>query len=202
MQEPKKIIPIRDQITDQIRSDIIAGDLAPNSKLNEQSLASRFGVSRGPIRDVLLQLTKEGLLVAKSNCGVSVNSALTSGLQQLMMDIRTRIEIYAIENLKDKLTEQDFAALEDILGQFQSAFDNEQYTEVTKADIEFHRYLVERAGGEELVNLWRPNVMRMRMNYKRISLPEESVDEHKAILEALRSGNIDQAITALKANIR
>ncbi|MGM8228671.1 GntR family transcriptional regulator [Cellvibrio sp. ARAG 10.3] len=202
MRETKRIIPVRDQIADQIRSDIISGDIPPNAKLNEAALAARFGVSRGPVRDVLLQLTKEGLLVAKNNCGVSVNSLLSPELQELMIDIRTRIELHALKSLKGKLQEADFAEIDAILDRLQDAFDNENYTEVTKADMDFHRYLVMKAGGEELVNLWQPIILRMRMNYKRITTPMDCVNEHKAVSDALRSGNIREATAALKANIR
>ena len=202
MRPSEKIVPIRDQIADQLRSDIISGDLAPDTKLNEQQLANRFGVSRGPIRDVLLQLTKEGLLVAKSNVGASVNKMLDSSMQQLMVDIRRRIEFHAVKRLKDKMTDEDFAALDAILGRFKESFEKEDFTEVTKADIAFHRYLVEKAGGQELVNLWYPVVLRMRMNYKRIDTPTDGVAEHRAIIDALRSGQTKDAIAALRANIR
>ncbi|WP_066965714.1 GntR family transcriptional regulator [Microbulbifer sp. Q7] len=202
MREATKIIPVREQIADQLRSDIISGELAPTTKLNEQQLANRFGVSRGPVRDVLLQLTKEGLLVAKNNCGVSVNSVLDPSMQELMIDIRRRIEVFAISQLKGKLSEMDFAELEDILDRLQDAFDAQEFNEVTKADIDFHRYLVQAAGGDELTNLWYPIVLRMRMNYKRISQPKDCVDEHRAILDALRANKINVATTALRANIK
>ena len=202
MRPSEKIVPIRDQIADQLRSDIISGDLAPDTKLNEQQLANRFGVSRGPIRDVLLQLTKEGLLVTKSNVGASVNKMLDSSMQQLMVDIRRRIEFHAVKRLKDKMTDEDCAALDAILGRFKESFEKADFTEVTKADIAFHRYLVEKAGGQELVNLWYPVVLRMRMNYKRIDTPTDGVAEHRAIIDALRSGQTKDAIAALRANIR
>lgn len=197
-----KIIPVRDQIAEQLRSDIIAGTLAPSEKLNEQALANRFGVSRGPVRDVLLQLTKEGLLVSKSNCGMSVNNALDPALQALMIDIRVKIEVFAIQSLTGQLDDSDFAAMADILNRIQGAFDTEDFTEVTKADIDFHRYLVAKAGGDELVNLWQPIVLRMRMNYKRIGSSEDCVNEHQAIVDALKASDSRGAVAALKANIK
>lgn len=202
MRPKEKIIPVRDQIADQLRSDIISGDLAPGTKLNEQSLANRFGVSRGPIRDVLLQLTKEGLLVTKSNVGASVAEMLSPTLQGLMIDIRRKIETYAAKQLKGELSDDDFANLDHILNEFESAFEDGDFTAVTQADIEFHKYLVEKAGGQELVNLWYPVVLRMRMNYKRIDTPAHGVGEHRAIVDALRADDFKQAAAALKANIR
>ena len=55
---------IREQVADQIRADVISGKLAGGTSLREQALAEQYGVSRAPIRDALLQLTQEGLLVA------------------------------------------------------------------------------------------------------------------------------------------
>lgn len=202
MRPSEKTVSIRDQISDSLRSDIISGELAPGTKLNEQGLADRFGVSRGPIRDVLLQLTKEGLLVTKNNVGASVAEMLSPSLQGLMVDIRRRIEMFAVKQLKGRLTEDDFANLDFILNEFKSAFKRGDFTAVTKADIEFHKYLVEKSGGHELVNLWHPVVLRMRMNYKRIDTPAQGVDEHRAIIDALRKNNVKEAAAALKANIR
>ena len=202
MRPSEKIIPVRDQIAEQLRSDIISGEMAPGTKLNEQGLATRFGVSRGPIRDVLLQLTKEGLLVTKSNVGASVAEMLSPSLQKLMIDIRRRIEAFAVKKLKGQLDKEDFESLDYLLERFKTAFEEGDFTEVTKADIEFHKYLVEKAGGQELVNLWYPVVLRMRMNYKRIDTPRDGVAEHLAIIDALRNDDVKLAAKALKANIR
>ena len=197
-----KVVSVREQIADQLRSDIISGDLPPDTKLNEQQLADRFGVSRGPIRDVLLQLTKVGLLVTRPNVGASVNTMLCQDLQKLMVDIRRRIEKFAAREVKGKLTSEDFVNLEVILKEFERSFKERNFTAVTKADIAFHQYLVEKAGGEELVNLWYPVVLRMRMNYKRLDDAAHGVQEHRNILEALRNDDTKSAIAALRANIR
>lgn len=202
MLNTNKIIPVREQIAEQIRSDIIAGDLAPGAKLNEQALAQRFGVSRGPIRDVLLQLSQEGLVVSKNNVGSFVNDQLSTDLQSLMIDIRRRIEEHAMKLLKGKLEESDFDHLDNVLQRLKESFAAKDFTAVTKADIEFHHFLVEKAGGADLVNLWHSVVMRMRMNYKRVDSPKDCENEHKAILNALRGGDTRGAIKAVKANIR
>src|SRR5438128_1384470 len=63
----------RHQITDRLREDIFSGRLAEGQRLQEAKLSAQFGVSRGPIREALAQLTQEGLLEAKPNRGVSVS---------------------------------------------------------------------------------------------------------------------------------
>lgn len=198
----KPIQSLRDQISDQIRTDIISGELQPGQKLREEVLAERFGVSRGPIRDVLLQLTKEGLLASKRNCGVSVNDTLAHEHQALMIDLRLRIESHCLRLLKGRLTDADFEALEKMIRDLGEALEKERFTAATEIDLSFHRYLVHAAGGDDLVNIWTPIVLRMRMSYQRISSPEQSIREHTRILHALRAGDKREAVQALKDNVR
>lgn len=197
-----KIVPVRVQIADQIRSDIIGGELSPGAKLNEQSLAERFGVSRGPIRDVLLQLTQEGLVVSKSNVGSFVNDQLDPEVQSLMVEIRRRIEEHSIKMLKSRMDEIDFEYLESVIVRITEAFNNKDFTQVTKNDIEFHYYLVHLAGGEDLSNIWQSVVMRMRMNYQRVDSAQDCEEEHRAILNCLKDKDVKGAINAIKNNIR
>ena len=62
---------IREQVANEIRADVLSGRLSAGTDLREQTLAEKYGVSRGPIRDALLQLTQEGLLEAKPNCSAT-----------------------------------------------------------------------------------------------------------------------------------
>jgi len=197
-----KILSVREQIADVLRSDIISGELEPNSKLNEQQLAERFGTSRGPIRDVLIKLTKEGLLVSKDNVGSSVSSPLTSELQKLSIDIRRKIEEHAVKQLENNISEADLARMDAIIDKMQEHFDKEEFTELTKTDIEFHKYFVGLAGGEDLTNLWYPVVLRMRMNYQRIRNSQTLVDEHRHIVDALRKNDLKLAISSIRKNIK
>ena len=197
-----KILSVREQIADVLRSDVISGELEPNTKLNEQQLAERFGTSRGPLRDVLIKLTKEGLLVSKDNVGSSVSSPLTPELQKLSIDIRRKIEEYAVKHLENNISDEDLAQMDAIIDKMQEHFDKEEFTELTKTDIEFHKYFVGLAGGEDLTNLWYPVVLRMRMNYQRIRNSQTLVDEHRHIVDALRKNDSKLAISGIRKNIK
>lgn len=202
MARAKPLVTIREQIADSLRSDIIAGNLKPGERVREEVLADKFGVSRGPIRDVLLQLNKEGLLSSKPNCGVTVNHQLAPKLHSLMKSLRLKIEVDSLKLLKGKLVQEDFEYLSDIVDNLLRALKAENFTEATEQDLAFHRYLVRKAGGDDLVNVWTSVALRMRIDYQRISKPKESYDEHTAIVSALKAGNMKNAADALKANIR
>ena len=79
--ETTPVRTIREQIADQLRADILSGNLPRGSKLREQHLAQRFGVSRGPIRDVLMQLGQQGLVMSEPNCGARVSDEAAEWMQ-------------------------------------------------------------------------------------------------------------------------
>jgi len=195
-------IPVREQIANHLRSEIISGKLAPNQKLTEEMLARRFGVSRGRIRDVLLELSKEGLLVAKANKGTSVNDVATPDLQALLVKLRFQIESYAVKKVVKQEDSEDIATLEAACQELEHCLNMGNFAEATKADINFHRLIVFAAGGDDLVNLWQPVIMRMRMNFQRITSVDQFLGEHEAIFSAIAQGDEKAAIEALKANIR
>src|SRR5438128_11150342 len=89
---------VREQITDRLRDDILSGRLAEGERLHEAKLAERFGVSRGPIREVLAQLTHEGLLEAKPNCGVKVAPSDCDSVRDLIVPIRRVIDTSALNH--------------------------------------------------------------------------------------------------------
>lgn len=197
-----QIIPVREQIADYLRTEIISGELAPSQKLTEEMLARRFGVSRGRIRDVLLELSKEGLLVAKANKGTTVNEVAPPELQALLVKLRVQIESYAVSKVTKAADPAVLAALEAACAAIGESLDQGDFPAVTKADIAFHRLIVAEAGGDDLVNLWQPVIMRLRMNFQRITSPDQLMGEHHAILSAIRTGDEKAALKALKANIR
>lgn len=197
-----KIFSVRDQIADVLRSDIISGELASDTKLNEIQLAKRFEVSRGPIRDVILKLTKEGLLISKSNVGASVNRPLSPELQKLSIELRRKIEEFAVKEVIGKATTEQVAYMDTLIDKMEALFEKQEYTELTKTDIAFHQYFIELAGGEDLFNLWYPVVIRMRMNYQRIKTSSKLVEEHRDIVEAFKLGDVKQAMAAIRKNIK
>ena len=61
-----------DALRDQLEQDIVTGALRPGERLDEQSLAARFGVSRTPVREALMQLATAGLVTLQERRGAFV----------------------------------------------------------------------------------------------------------------------------------
>jgi len=69
---PKLARSLGDQIANTLRGEILSGRMPEGQSLQESILAARFGVSRGPVRDAILELTKEGILTPRRSRGVTV----------------------------------------------------------------------------------------------------------------------------------
>jgi GntR family transcriptional regulator, rspAB operon transcriptional repressor len=192
---------MREQIADHIRTDVLTGELEAGERLREQDLAARYGVSRGPVRDALLQLTKEGLLVAKPNCGVTVSHPPSEELQPLIVELRRRIEGFAIGRAVASFGEDDIEHLAKHVEGLGAACRKEDLAGVVQHDMAFHRLLVE-SSGMDAVELWLPIVMRMWLHYGRHEDLMESYREHAMILQAVRDRDLVAATAALERNIQ
>ena len=200
---PGKIVhTIREQIADHIRADILSGQLHEGQQLREELLAKRFGVSRGPVRDVLLQLTQEGLLVSKRNCGVRVGRAPDEWIQPLVVDLRQRIEIFALKKVLKTIDEEAIQHLRETVDRLRSACKLNHLAAIVKHDMAFHQYILEMTGDEGLVAMWLPIVQRMMLHYTRHADMMESHREHAAILDAIHAKDVRRAVGALKQNIQ
>lgn len=201
MSSPVVYRTIREQIVEQLRNEVLSGEIAEGESLREQKLAERFGVSRGPIRDALLQLTQEGLLSAEPNRGVRVSGGPSLAIQPLVVETRRRIERFALETIFDALTAEDLRSLDEVLARFKTACERGEMKEVVERDLALHRWIVERVGDADLTAMWLQVIVRMRLRYTRHKSLMDSYREHKRVVDAVRKRDRAGALAALEANI-
>jgi len=166
-------------------------------------LAERFGVSRGPVRDALLQLAQEGWLVLEPHCGAKVASPAPEVLLPLIRAQRRLVEGFALRLFFKDITPGDLAGWDGILEKMRGACERDDYPAIVLQDIALHLSFMERAGQPELFDLWLPLVARMRFAYARYyDNALEIYDEHKAIIDAFRRRDLKAAVKALETNIK
>src|SRR5439155_2242489 len=81
-------------VLERMRTAILAGDLAPGSKLVETELAERFGTSRGPVREAIRELAREGLVVELPRRGTVVTTLTARDLAEVYA-VREALEVAA-----------------------------------------------------------------------------------------------------------
>lgn len=199
---PPPVRTVREQVTERLRQEILTGRFREGERLKETELAAELGVSRGPIRDALLQLTSEGALVYQPNCGVEVAAPAGDAVRSVLVSLRRTIEANALRLAYPRLSVADIAGWEAIVDHLGKACEAEDFPRLVESDMTFHRWIVERSGEPDLLNLWLRIMMRLRLVYSRHESLKEIAPEHARVVKAVRRGNLEAAIKALEANIQ
>ncbi|MCL2008409.1 MAG: GntR family transcriptional regulator [Treponema sp.] len=183
----------RDTVYSSLRDSIINLNLAPGTGISETELSGRFKLSRTPIREALIRLSKEGLVRV-----VPQKETLVS----LIDLIRVEQEFFLRESLEEAVLgpfikhceSRHFAEMEGLIVRQKDAIKSKSYVDFIKLDDNFHRILFD-AGGQhlswEVLSKMIGHYHRLRMLTIRIaSIGEEKVNEHSDLLKALQKKDL------------
>ncbi len=183
----------RDSVLSQLERDIIEGRLEPGERLDEQDLAARFGVSRTPIREVLLQLSSMGLVTLRPRRSALVRR-MTGRQFTAMWEVVTALEGLCARLAARRMTSEDRRALKRVCEKLRTAADTMNLEAYDRANSEFHEavyagthnaYLAERC--REI----RGVCAHMYRQYaqKQPGRLQRSFSEHVAIADAIVLGD-------------
>jgi DNA-binding GntR family transcriptional regulator len=208
MRSGQMVRSTREQIADQLRDDVLTGRLEVGARLSEAHEAERFGVSRGPIREAITQLTTEGLFVAKQNCGVTVAPPAPEPIRELILPIRATLEVYALKQYFADLRPADFREWDELLFRMERACQQGDAHIFPQLDVALHRSIIERADQPDLLAIWQSIVNRMRAHFWQTTRRAAEQGEmprlhrhHVQLIDAFRSGDVDLAVSTLTAHI-
>jgi DNA-binding GntR family transcriptional regulator len=141
--------PLREQVVEILRSDIVAGDLEPGTRLVEAALCTRFSVSRPVVREALRQLVAEGLLESVPNQGTVVARLGVDSARDLY-EVRALLEGYAGRLFAERASDADRAALRVAFGFVEKSFAQQGLVEQLDGKDEFYDVLLRGAGNDEI----------------------------------------------------
>ncbi|MCC7342934.1 MAG: GntR family transcriptional regulator [Bryobacterales bacterium] len=143
---------LRGVVADGVREAIMAGDYLPGSPLGEAELAKRFGVSRGPVREAMIQLEREYLVRSFPNRGSFV-TALTEPEFDERIRLRSVLEPLALESARHRMTPAKLAEIERHLQQLKDVAATGNQSAYVICDYEFHVAIWEMSGRPLLKDL-------------------------------------------------
>lgn len=193
-------------VADRIRNQIIAGELRPGSRLVETELATRFGTSRGPIREALRELEREGIIISPPRRGTIVGSMTKQDLEEVY-SVREALELLALREASRKADDATLQAIRLHLDRIDQAIAAGDTTEVIRADLEFHRAILRAAGNSRLTAAWEqlssPIALLVRIALSMdIGFVRGEGGHHQQVLQALIERNPDKAGAVLSRNFK
>jgi DNA-binding GntR family transcriptional regulator len=198
-------ISLREQVVEQIRMAIIEGRLKPGDHITEAVLTSQLGVSRTPVREALILLEREGLVVSSPNRGSFVRAFTTKDVSEIF-SLRTTLENFAGQLIINKLSADDLKQLRNSIAAQNAALQEGDFKKVRTIDMNFHQYLVSASGHEMLTRNWREIVAQIAaVLYLRADAIEDydeyqSLKDHAAIVAAYETRDY-QKLTQLNEQI-
>lgn len=186
----------------QLRQQIISGELAPGERVTEEELATSLGLSRTPVREALRQLKAEALVEQLAN-GNTVVTAITEETATQIGLIRSRLEGALTREACHNLTDAQLAQLERLVQLSYRLFDDEQ--EVLRLGKEFHQIIHEASG-----NIWGLSMLRQINGHVdrlrsiatvQIGRSKQASGEHEQIYLALQNKDADLAEKLMQEHI-
>lgn len=188
------------QIYDTLRQEVLECTLPPGAQLREKELASRFEVSKSPVREALQHLVREGLIVVLPRVGYRVSSVSASDARELFV-FRRHMELACLEESARHADREGLARLDGF-----RSFDGsgEAFIAYNRA---FHRALAECCGNARMARATADLIDEMdrpvRLSISAIEGrdPARLVAEHGAIIDAVQALDGRRAASLMRAHL-
>jgi DNA-binding GntR family transcriptional regulator len=194
-------IRLSEQVYTTLRGMIVRGELRPEAQISEPELCERLQVSRTPMREALLKLADEGLVVIYPQFGSFVAPILLEAVEQAQF-IREHLECAILREVVTRIDLRGLAHLSELLTLQAGAAPDRFY----ELDEELHASFAEiagRAGAWRLIQQSKAHLDRVR----HLSLPvpdqiPKLIQQHRAIVEAIAARDAATAVSALQTHLR
>lgn len=180
-----------------IRDDIVSGALERGSRLTEELLAHRYGVSRVPVREALRTLESEGFVVTRRHAGACVAEPTEREAADLL-EIRTLLEPLGAARAAQRRTEAHLKVLRGLVRLGRDRAGRGEGEDLRTLDGWFHETLAQASGSPGLIALLTQLRHKTAWMYS-VEQPARPVDawaEHGAVVDAVARGDAERAAAA------
>ncbi len=191
-------------LREQIEEMIAVGELKPGQHLDETELATRFGVSRTPIRETLIQLASMGLVVIRPRRGAIVAEL---GPQQLveMFEMMSELEAVCGRLAARRMTREEQQSLLAAHQACMEAMESDEPDVYYYQNEVFHEAIYAGSHNQFLIEQTR-NLYRRLRPYRRLQLRvrdrlSNSYREHEGVVEAIIAGDGERAAELLREHV-
>lgn len=194
---------IKDEAYDIISKQIIRGDLKPRSRLRINDLSEDLGISRTPVREALLKLEDEGLVMTKANrwtmvAPININETLD------IYPIISSLECLSLRLGFERIDDDVIKKLEEVNEEIKVQMKEKNQLGVLKLDEKFHKIIIDTSLNDEIypiVEGLKRKVKRVEIYFFEINKDQfTTYEEHKKLIKHLKNKDLDKSLNALRKN--
>ena len=198
-----------DSTAEVIRTAIFSGQIGPGERLVEAEIARKLKISRGPVREALALLAKDGIVVNVPRRGKFVQG-FTPQLIDELYSLRRLLEPYAVSRVIATLDASVASQLEGAVQAIADAVESENAQLVAQRDIQFHDLVYDLAHHELLKRAWLENIagklqILLHVTTQTLGALRDAEQQHRRLVDAIISrdeasararfeGHIDEAL--------
>jgi len=189
-------------VQEEILRLILAGRINAGDKLNEVEIATRLGVSRGPVREAFRALEEAGMVRLSRNRGVFVRE-LTAEAEEIYA-VRAGLDELAGRLLAPRIADEQIAELRSLVARMQASSAAQDVDTYFPLNLRFHDRVVEMTGNGKLAAIYRRLMNELHLQ-RRQGLARGGIRvsnaEHAEIVEALATRDPDRAASAMREHV-
>lgn len=187
-------LPLREEVFNTLRDQILKGELSPGDRLMEIHLADRLGVSRTPVREAIRMLEREGLAITIPRRGAQVAKMTEKDLSDVL-EVREALDELAVTKACENMSPEIIKKLESSVVDFKEAIKTGDPKRIVEADEAFHHIIYEAADNPRLLSITdhlKEQMYRFRFEYVREEKDyDKLINEHERLIEGLKAGDVE-----------
>lgn len=202
---PDRPLSLSQQAYEHIRRKIISTELAPGTIIDEVALQADLDMGRTPIREALQRLALEKLVTILPRRGMFVTEIGITDLQRLF-EVRYELEGMAARLAAQRGTQAQFDRMDAILSHLPPSDQPADAELLIAIDEASHHLIYEAADNkflrDTLIPLYAQSLRLWYFTLSKIGTLQETVAEHKLILDALKARNGDEASRLIRDHVQ
>jgi len=199
---------LSETVKDILKNKIINNELRQGERIDLVSLSNELGVSGTPVREALHKLEREGLLKNIPNRGFFVTEIKEEDVREIFQ-LREALEVLAIRLSTPLFTKKDIDTMETLMKKSKVALKNNNRQIFINCDRVMHSLIIQRSGNKKLSDILENlsdfvHALRIRKisglkGGERVHL---AIQEHEALLEAIKEKDIEKASVAMSRHLK
>jgi DNA-binding GntR family transcriptional regulator len=187
-----------------LHAAIVSGELNPGERLIEEELAERLGRSRGAVREAILRLGHDGLVVRERNRGARVRRfTLAEAIE--ILEARAALESLAAGYAALRRSEEQADELTSLVNDMERLHDAGELLAASERNALMHRRILEISGHRIARDICAQlNSQMVRFQFRTVltpGRPQQSLAEHQRIVAAICAGDREDAEDAMRAHL-
>ncbi len=204
--QPLNVLNLREHIEQQIRNAVLDGTFKHGERLVETAIADRLSVSRAPVREALVALEREGIVVQIPRRGCFVVEFTDKDIEEIY-SLRLLLEVEALKRVVKRDIEKEMAEMQRLVNDLGKAvLQKSEPEKIVALDLSFHELICRAADHSRLYSAWCSMRTQTQLligvtSKTHYDHPEQPKESHQRVLDAIRGKELERAIAIVTEHI-